>query len=137
MNDESNQAINTKGRSYGCMVTIVTMLIIIVAVVLCLYFFGRKDATNDDVTINEGQDNLLSYTFTFIPNNDIDNLEFEVSFYDSNRKHLSDITKKVGNVKKGKQYSVTINLTELSLKQVFSDYVSINVSGGTTHIISF
>ncbi|MDE7108099.1 MAG: hypothetical protein K2O39_07240, partial [Clostridiales bacterium] len=106
-------------------------------VVLCLYFFGRKDATNDDVTINEGQDNLLSYTFTFIPNNDIDNLEFEITFYDNNRKQLSDITKKVGNVKKGKQYSVTINLTELSLKQIFSDYVSVRVSGGTTHILSF
>ena len=127
--------INTKGKSYGCMVTIITMIIVVVAVILGIYFFGNKEATNDDVTINQGETNLLSYSFTFIPKSNINDLKFEISFYDE-KQNKSNITKNVGDVKKGQQYTVTINLTELSLSQILSSEISIKVAGGKVAMIS-
>lgn len=137
METEDSEKIDSKGKSYGCMVTIFTMIIVVVAVVLGIYFFGEKDATNDDVTINEGTDNIISYTFTFIPKTDIKDLEFKISFYDSNDKYISNITKNVGNVKKGQQYTTTVNITELSFSQAFSSKISVTVCGGKAALISF
>lgn len=136
MKVEEKDISEPKGKSYGCMVTILTMITVLVVVVLCVYFFGTKDATNDDVTINQGETGLLSYSFTFIPKKDIDDLQFKISFYDSNGKYISDITKTVGDVKKGQQYTVTVNLTELSFSQAFSNKISVKVSGGKVALIS-
>lgn len=135
--EQNNKNNNTqKSKSYGCMVTIMTMIIVTVVIVLGLYFFGKKDATNSDVIINEGEQTLFSYSFTFIPKNDITDLQFEISFYD-NRTYKSSIKKNIGDVKKGEQYAVTINLTELSFSQAFSSKISIKVSGGKVKLISF
>lgn len=130
-----NKQIPKHSTSQGCFIAIATIIIVVVLTVLCLHFLIKRNATNADVIINKGETNLFSYSYTFIPQKDIDELQFEISFYDNNRKLISNITKSIGDVEKGKQYSVTINLTELSLSQVFSDYVSVRVSKGKIAIL--
>ncbi|MDE6294115.1 MAG: cytochrome c biogenesis protein ResB [Clostridiales bacterium] len=132
MKMEEKDISEPKGKKYGCLI----ILILIVIPLIIILFTVKKDATNDDVTINQGETGLLSYSFTFIPKNDIDDLQFEISFYDSNGKYISDITKTVGDVKKGQQYTVTVNLTELSFSQAFSNKISVKVSGGKVALIS-
>lgn len=123
-------------KTHGCLISII-ILAIIAIVLWGVFIFAKKDATNSDIIINDSQQNLTSYMFIFTPNKDIENLQFEIAFYDNNKNYKSSIKKNIGNVEKGQKYTVKISINDLSINQAFSDYISINVAGGKVPLFSF
>ena len=107
-----------KSNSNGCLIFAIVMLILIIGAILLGIFVygglgnnGAKNATMSDIDGNWTQ-SLLSNTFTFIPTKNIKGLVLQFDIYDSNYKLLNTVTKSIGNVKKGQQYTVTLTADE-------------------------
>ena len=133
LNDNDKNTHSAK----GCLISIITIAVVVVFVILMIYFFGRKDASLNDITINEKEQGITSYSITFIPKTDIEDLIIHFDICDKNKKLIKTINKNIGTVKKGNQYTTEINIFELSLQQAWNgEYVSITISG-KAHIISF
>lgn len=132
-NDDDKITHSTK----GCLISFITIAVVIVFGILMIYFFGRKDASLEDITINEKNSGLTNYSITFIPKTDIEDLIINFDIYDKNKKFLKTINKNIGTVKKGNQYTSEIHIYDLSIQQIWnSNYISISISG-KAHIISF
>ncbi|MDE7405541.1 MAG: hypothetical protein K2M89_01535 [Clostridiales bacterium] len=95
-----------------------------------------RSATLNDITISGDDLDLSSFgeKLTFTPKKDIDGLKLKFVFQKSNGTKLQTIEKSMGNVKEGKQYSVTISITELKwdvIKNAFDLQCKYTVSAGT------
>lgn len=133
INYEQENQPKKKGLK-GCLISIITMIVVAIIVMICIVIFGANKATYQDVNIYDNEQTLTSYTFKFKPKRTIRDLQFEIAFYDSNKNYKSSIKKNVGDVQKGRTYTVTINITELSIEQAFSDYIEIKISDGKTSL---
>ncbi len=96
-----------------------------------------RKATNADIYIDLSQEISFSINYKVKPNVDIDNLEIEFNYFDSNGTFLAYKTKNVGNVTKGQEITVSVSLTEFSLTDLFKIYsTQAKVIGGTVPIFS-
>ena len=113
-------------------------IIILIVVVLVLAFFvfrscisGKTGKANMSDIQGYWTDNITSRTYTFIPNVNIEELEFEFVVYSSNKEPLQYIYKEIGNVKKGQQYTVTISITDLYIQTMWEgSYIRVTVNKG-------
>lgn len=95
-----------------------------------------RDATVNDINIDNSNDFALSMNYTMIPKVDINNLELTFKYKDSSGKTLTTKTKLMGNVKAGIQYKISISLSEFGFFDLFKiSYASITVSRGTVSTI--
>lgn len=95
-----------------------------------------RSATLNDITISGDDLDLSSFgeKLTFTPKKDISGLKLKFVFQKSNGTQLQTIEKSIGNVKEGRQYSVTISITELKwdvIKNAFDLQCKYTVSAGT------
>lgn len=95
-----------------------------------------RNATLNDITISGDDLDLSSFgeKLTFTPKKDISGLKLKFVFQKSNGTRLQTIEKSIGNVKEGRQYSVTISITELKwdvIKNAFDLECKYTVSAGT------
>ena len=91
-----------------------------------------RSATNNDINIDLSEEISLSVNYKILPNVNINDLEITFKYYDNNNNILSTKVKKVGNVTKGNQVTVTISLSEFSFTDIFKiNYTSAEVTGGT------
>lgn len=92
-----------------------------------------RSANNGDISVQYSENiTTLSDEFKIKPNVDIKNLSLTFTFYDSNLKSIKSISKNVGNVSKGLEFTVTISITEFSFTEIFKiSKVSTSVTGGT------
>lgn len=138
---------NTKRNKIKTTLKVIYSFIILAFVLTC--FTGCKigdvevettihtrEATINDITIDNSNDFALSMNYTMIPKVDIKNLELKFEYKNSKGKILSTKKKTIGTVKKGIQYKIKINLTEFGLFDLFKiSYASISVSEGTVSLI--
>ncbi len=97
---------------------------------------GRK-AKNEDVYINVNQEISLNMNFDIRSYKDIDDLEITFIFKDKNNRIFSQKVKKIGDVKRGSDYTVTIKFTEFNITEIMKiDKVSAYVTGGRTSYIT-
>ena len=97
---------------------------------------ATRDATINDLTIDNSNDFALSMNYSMIPKVDINNLELTFKYKDGNGKTLTTKTKHLGNVTKGIQYKIEISLTEFGFFDLFKiSYANISVSKGTVSLI--
>lgn len=96
----------------------------------------NNKATNNDID-GHWDSTVTTYAYVFIPKSNIDGLEVTFSIRDTNNKELQKIVKTVGNVKKGQQYTVSFNLSELQnfATLMDADYTKLTVTGGTKKLI--
>ena len=101
----------------GCFKIVVIVFLVIIGIIIFTIVAvssanGGKiaQATMSDIDGNWTQ-SLLSNTFTFIPSKNINGLVLQFDIYDGNRL-VNTITKSIGNVKKGNQYTVTLTADE-------------------------
>ena len=101
-----------KGK--GCLFIACIILVAIVGIAIAIsqsnYEIGPK-ATMSDID-GHWTESLLSNTFTFIPSKNIKGLVMQFDIYDSNNKLVNTVTKSIGDVKKGQQYTVTLTVDE-------------------------
>ena len=134
------EEINTKKGINGGTVVLIAMITIFIVIMICMTIglisgIDRTATTNDiDGYWNS---NLTEHSFIFIPKQSIDGLVFTFSIRDKNNQELQKIVKEVGNVKKGQQYTVTLNLSELQDFATLMDanYTQLSVTGGTKKLI--
>ena len=107
-----------QSNSKGCLIyAILLVVIIIVAVGVAIFAVNNSGensitkATMSDIDGNWNQ-SLLSNTFTFIPSKNIKGLVLQFEIYDNNYNLKNTITKSIGDVKKGQQYTVTLTVDE-------------------------
>lgn len=98
----------------------------------------RRSANINDVTVvNEDFDwSNIGAKIVFNPKVDIDGFELTFQFYDSGKKCLKTIVKKLGNVKKGVQISCSISIVEIIDILFTVDSATYTVSGGTVSIFA-
>ncbi|MCX4286701.1 MAG: hypothetical protein OSJ68_05365, partial [Clostridia bacterium] len=117
---------------------LITILIILVFGGIGLFKLGVFDqkATNNDIDGNWNS-TLATQSFVFIPKCNIDGLIITFSIRDKNNNELQTITKNIGDVKKGQQYTVSFNLSELQdfATLMDSNYTQLSVTGGTKKLI--
>lgn len=137
MNEEYNQQPPPKKPKYllGVIGVILGFFAIALVLFLCVggisYCTQNKNtppltraATNNDIYVE--QSSLTSYRIK--PNEDIDNLKLEFKFYDSKHTLIETQTKNVGNVTKGNEFTVTVQIENFNA--VFSSYYQVNVING-------
>lgn len=71
-----------------------------------------RDANNGDIS-GDWDSSLFDQKFVFIPKYNISNLEFTFLIKNKNDQVIKTITKTIGNVTKGQQYTVTLTTTDL------------------------
>ncbi len=134
------EEINTKKGINGGTVVLIAMITIFVVIMICMTIglISRIDrtATTNDID-GYWNSNLTEHSFIFIPKQSIDGLVFTFSIRDKNNQELQKIVKEVENVKKGQQYTVTLNLSELQDFATLMDanYTQLSVTGGTKKLI--
>ncbi|MDE6597466.1 MAG: hypothetical protein K2K60_02375 [Clostridia bacterium] len=122
-----------------------------IAVILCAVFLllatalvtgcnkvFTRAANNDDIYVDLSVELSISISYKVKPNVDINNLKIQFSYYDENDTLLTQKTKNVGSVTKGKEVTVHISFPEFSL----TDLVKIKktqaeVIGGTVPKFDF
>lgn len=97
-----------------------------------------RSANNGDISIQYSENiTTLSDEFKIKPNTDIKNLSLTFSFYDKDLNLIKSITKNVGNVTEGLEFTVSISITEFSFTDFFKlSRVSTSVTGGTVSYFS-
>lgn len=95
--------------------------------------FSRSARKDDLNFIDSGLDlSSLGAKYTFIPNNDINNLQITIIFMDKNKNIIQQIVKSCGSVKKGVKESFSISLFDFGITTALQiKYTSWNISGGT------
>ena len=126
---------NERNKKSGCTAPIIIFIVIALIIFIPLAII-TEDATLDDITVSNQQMSLLNFSFDFIPKQNIDNLSFEISFYDKNNKYISSIKRDFGNVNKGQQYTFTLNYAELFVNAWQADGTTIKING-KKHILPF
>lgn len=137
MNEEYNQQPPPKKPHTALAFIGATLAFCIIAVVFTFSIWGitnclknnktpplTRAATNNDIYVE--QSSLTSYRIK--PNEDIDNLELEFKFYDSKHALVETQTKEVGNVTKGNEFTVTVQVENFNA--IFSSYYQVNVING-------
>lgn len=76
---------------------------------------SSRQATNKDIYVTFPQFGLLSNEFKIKPNENIDNLELKFIFLGNEYNELETQTKNVGNVTKGNEFTVIINLNNFNI----------------------
>lgn len=91
----------------------------------------HRSATNSDIHV-EMSDEVFSTSYKITPYCDIEDLEITVIFADSNRNTVAEKVKYVGDVKKGREYEVSVSITELGFLDIFKiSQTTCRVTGGT------
>ena len=91
-----------------------------------------RDATINDIYIDTSEEISLNIKYTVIPNVDIHDLEITFKYYDKNSQLITTKVEKLGNVKKGIQYTVSVSLFEFGFLDLLKIYsVKANVTNGT------
>ncbi len=91
-----------------------------------------RSATNNDLYLDLSEEFSFSINYKITPKVDISSLQVSFTYYDKN--HSTMVTKvcKIGNVKEGIVYTVSVSLAEFSFIEIFKiQYVSARVTGGT------
>ena len=91
-------------------ITAILLLTTLLTVGLAGCGFGI-DATMSHIK-GDWTQSMFSNTFTFIPSQNIKGLVLQFDIYNSNNKLINTITKTIGDVKQGQQYSVTLTADE-------------------------
>ena len=127
-----------KNLIIGLTIAIIATVIIILAGALVANLTDKRNnkATNSDID-GDWNSTLTTYSYVFIPKSNINGLEFTFSIRDKNDKELQQIVKKVGDVKKGQQYTVTFTASEIKdfATIMNSSYTKLTVTGGTKKLI--
>lgn len=133
MEEEMEEEKRSKGDAIFLFVGL-ALLIIIILLIICNYpaLQVQKKATLSDIDGNWTTE-TTKQTYTFIPKSNIDGLEFKFTLLDKNKQTVQTITKKVGNVIKGQQYTVTLSIYEIESISSFLNisYVQTEISNGT------
>ena len=97
-----------------------------------------RSANNGDISVQYSENiSTLSDEFKIKPNVDIKNLSLTFDFYDKNLNLIKTISRSVGNVTEGLEFTVTISITEFSFTEIFKiSRVSTSVTGGTVSYFS-
>ncbi len=103
---------------------------------LLLLIPSTSKVSNEDID-GHWNSTLTTQSFVFIPKSNIKGLEVTFSIRDKNNQELQTITKIIGDVKKGQQYTVSFNITELQdfATLMDSNYTQLSVTGGTKKLI--
>ena len=136
MEEKNVKNAETKGNvGIGILITILIILVFGGIGLFKLGVFDQK-ATNNDIDGNWNS-TLATQSFVFIPICNIDGLIITFSIRDKNNNELQTITKNIGDVKKGQQYTVSFNLSELQdfATLMDSNYTQLSVTGGTKKLI--
>lgn len=138
MSEEKIQKEEMGGPGKGLIVfiTVVLLGLLITLVVAFATNNNTNQATNNDIDGNWNS-TLTTHSFVFIPKCNINGLEFTFSIRDKDGKELQQIVKKVGDVKKGQQYTVSFNVAELQDFATLMDskYTKLTVTAGTKKLI--
>lgn len=131
------EAQDKKFRIGMVLFTVILAIVILGAATICI--INDSDltkATNNDID-GDWNSTLTTHSYVFIPKSNIDSLEFTFSIRDKSGKELQRIVKKVGDVKKGQQYTVSFSATEIKdfATLMNSDYTSLTVTGGKRKLI--
>ncbi len=95
-----------------------------------------RSARNGDVYIDVNQEISLNMNFDIHSYKDIDDLEITFVFKNSNNRIFAQKLKKVGDVKRNSDYTVSIKFTEFEITEIMKiDKVSAYISGGRTAYI--
>lgn len=148
----NNKETGKYSNGKGCLITIIAFILFVIIGFAIAYIITQKTnsdsdnnsqpsllsrkATLNDITVSGDDLDLSSFgeKLTFTPKKDIDGLKLKFIFQKSNGTQLQTIEKSVGNVKEGRQYSVTISITELKwdvIKNAFDLQCKYTVSAGT------
>lgn len=94
-----------------------------------------REANNNDVIIRIEQN--ITYIDVYIkPQVDIDDLEIEVELLDKNSKHLMSYNRSAGNVVKGVEVKIRLDLTKMPGLDYFKIYqMQTNVTSGKVSIL--
>lgn len=136
MAEENKEESTAPTGNVGKGITIIAV-IIVTGILLFLLISAINNNSNNKATLadidGDWNQTTTTQSYVFIPKSNIDGLEFTFTLKDKNNRTVDTITKTVGNVKKGQQYTVTINLLEVDDLSSFLSIstTSISVSKGT------
>ena len=103
---------------------------------LLLLIPSTSKVSNEDID-GHWNSTLTTQSFVFNTKSNIKGLEVTFSIRDKKNQELQTITKIIGDVKKGQQYTVSFNITELQdfATLMDSNYTQLSVTGGTKKLI--
>lgn len=121
-----NDNINSNKKHAGCLVWLVVLLVAVIIPVIIGVVISNNDKNDDNETNNRPSilqadmsdisgnwtQGLLQNTYTFIPSCNINGLVLRFRIYNSDYKLQNTIDKRIGDVRKGQQYTVTITIDE-------------------------
>ena len=146
--NNSNTPPQEESCGKSCLVTVVVFILILAVFAWAIQFalnqnntdvptLTTRKATINDISISSNESNLISIEITVVPKYDIDNLEITINYYSDSKKLLKTVTKNLGDVKKGGNYTEQIYITDFSISQIFQlDYCKYSVTGGTVSYFS-
>lgn len=134
-------------------ITIVIVVIIAVAVLVlrsCVYSTTSqspsnlgandnrttyRDATTSDIN-GHWNETLTGQDFVFIPKHDIVNLQLTVYINNRDGEVIKKVVKDIGDVIQGRQYTVTLTISDIGLGNIFSaNSTTLKVTGGRVTLI--
>lgn len=136
MSEDNNQEKSKVGK-----IILAIFIIAIIGLLVFLLINAINNSPAQKATLNDIDGNwtqtATTQSYIFIPKNNIDGLEFTFTLKDKNNQTIDTIIKKVGNVKEGQQYTVTIDLLEVDSLSSFLNISTtlIKVSAGQKKII--
>mgnify|MGYP001080318738 FL=1 len=137
---DENKKIEESTAPKGNIVIGILITIIVIAIFggIALYPTDpyNQEATNNDID-GDWNSTLTTHSYVFIPKSNIDGLEFTFSIRDKDGNELQQIVKRVGDVKKGQQYTVSFSATEIKdfATLMNSNYTKLTVTGGKKKLI--
>ena len=133
-NEETTET-NCPKKTHGFLIVLVTEVIAIGLFALGVHLFAKREATNKDVDLDcSANFATVGVECSLKPLEDIDDLDVKFFFYDNNHSKIYEITKGIGNVKKGNTYACTISLFEIKSSKI-PVYCSAEVANGTIQLL--
>lgn len=113
----------------GCLIKLLVTLLVLAALALGGFnvfqrvaiktnksspnLFERK-ATIKDISVSESYSFPVSVKLIITPSSDIEDLEIQINYLDSSGNVLQTQFEKIGDVENGKQYKITVSITDMS-----------------------